>query len=173
MSAVRLIPASLELDYEIDNGNAEFIREFNMLTLNEEDPLGAWLKRAKSRGETKESDQVILTLLIELHRKVDELSDYVKNNQKQYLSLENSTKIASINFEYIGLDEPKFEVDKIYYGRILMPIFPKRNIAIYFQAIDEKTAKIVHMHDEDVSDWSAYVTARERVMIRDMKVNKD
>ncbi|WP_169753137.1 hypothetical protein [Campylobacter mucosalis] len=47
-----------------------------------------------------------------------------------------------------------------------MPIFPKRTIAIYLTGIDEKTAKILTMHADDESDFNAYVTARERVMIR-------
>ncbi|MCD8213542.1 MAG: hypothetical protein LUC34_05790 [Campylobacter sp.] len=170
MSDIRLIPAPLEMDYELDeNSSAEFLREFNSVLPGDEDPLGAWLKRAKSRGETKESDQVILTLLIELHRKIDALSDYVKNEHKQYLPLNKSVKIDAIGFEHIRISEHRFEAGRRYYARILMPIFPKRNIAVYLLAIDERTAKIDNMHDEDENDWNAYVTARERVMIRELR----
>ncbi|MDL0089628.1 hypothetical protein [Campylobacter gastrosuis] len=164
---MRLVPASLEIEFSLDDDkNEQFFIEFNSMTRSEEDALGAWLKRAKARGDTKESDQVLLTLLIELHRKIDELSDTLKNEQKSRIKLENRAKITGIGFEGISIDEPKFQSGKSYYARILMPIFPKRTIAIYLNAIDEKTAKITMMHGDDESDFNAYVTARERVMIR-------
>ncbi|QCD45619.1 hypothetical protein [Campylobacter mucosalis] len=164
---MRLVPASLVLEFELDDDkNEQFFNEFNSMIRSEEDALGAWLKRAKARGDTKESDQVLLTLLIELHRKFDELSEIIKNEQKSRIELKNVAKINGIGFDGISIDEPKFQSGKSYYGRILMPIFPKRTIAIYLTGIDEKTAKISTMHTDDESDFNAYVTARERVMIR-------
>ncbi|MGP1359817.1 hypothetical protein [Campylobacter sp.] len=172
MNKVRLFKAPLSMAYERDStGDEKFLREFNSILPGEEDALGAWLKRAKSRGETKESDQVLLTLLIELHRKVDALSDYIKNEHKQYLSLSESTNIDEIGFTHIKISEEKFQKDEIYYARIAMPIFPKRNLSLYLKAIDGRLAKIENMHEEDEADWNAYVTARERVMIREMRAN--
>ena len=52
-----------------------------------------------------------------------------------------------------------------------MPIFPKRNLSLYLRAVSENLAKIENMHEEDEVDWNAYVTARERVMIREMRAN--
>ncbi|KEA45412.1 hypothetical protein CR66_07805 [Campylobacter mucosalis] len=164
---MRLVPASLVLEFELDDDkNEQFFNEFNSMTRSEEDALGAWLKRAKARGDTKESDQVLLTLLIELHRKFDELSEIIKNEQKSRIELKSVAKINGIGFDGISIDEPKFQSGKSYYERILMPIFPKRTIAIYLTGVDEKTAKISTMHTDDESDFNAYVTARERVMIR-------
>ncbi|WP_149717234.1 hypothetical protein [Campylobacter concisus] len=172
MSEVRLFKAPLSMVYERDSsGDEKFLREFNSILPGDEDALGAWLKRAKSRGETKESDQVLLTLLIELHRKVDALSDYIKNEHKQYLPLNESASIDEIGFAHIKISEEKFQKDEIYYARIAMPIFPKRNLSLYLKAIDGKLAKIENMHEEDEADWNAYVTARERVMIREMRAN--
>ncbi|MBN7288682.1 hypothetical protein [Campylobacter curvus] len=170
MSDIRLIPAPLDMEFELDEaGDEKFLREFNSVLPGDEDPLGAWLKRAKSRGETKDSDQVLLTLMIELHRKVDALSEYVRNEHKRYLPLSKSVKIDAIGFEYVRISEHKFEANKRYYARILMPVFPKRTIALYLLTLDERTAKIDTMHEEDESDWNAYVTARERVMIRELR----
>ena len=172
MSEIRLVPAPLNIDFELDElGDEKFMREYNSILPDDEDPLGAWLKRAKARGETKESDQVLLTLLVELHRKIDELSSVVTGDQKSYISLAQSAQIESIGFEHVRLSEPKFEVGRTYYARILMPIFPKRYVATYLTALDARTGKIKDMHEEDASDWAAYVTARERVMIRRMRSN--
>ena len=172
MSEVRLFKAPLSMVYERDkSGDEKFLREFNSILPGDEDALGAWLKRAKSRGETKESDQVLLTLVIELHRKIDALSDYIKNEHKQYLPLKESADIDEIGFTHIKISEDKFTKDEIYYARIAMPIFPKRNLSLYLRAEDERLAKIENMHEEDEADWNAYVTARERVMIRELRAN--
>ena len=172
MSEVRLFKAPLSMVYERDSaGDEKFLREFNSILPGDEDALGAWLKRAKSRGETKESDQVLLTLVIELHRKIDALSDYIKNEHKQYLPLKESVDIDEIGFTHIKISEAKFKKDEIYYARIAMPIFPKRNLSLYLRAEDERLAKIENMHEEDEADWNAYVTARERVMIRELRAN--
>ena len=172
MSEIKLFKAPLDMEFESDkDGSEKFKREFDSILPGEEDALGAWLKRAKSRGETKESDQVLLTLLIELHRKVDALSDYIKNEHKQYLPLKERTSIEEIGFTHIKISEEKFIKDEIYYARIAMPIFPKRNLSLYLRAVSENLVKIENMHEEDEADWNAYVTARERVMLREMRAN--
>ena len=171
---MRLVPANLDIVFEeADNRESEFLREFDKLSGNEDDPLGAWIKRAKAKGDTKESDQVILTLLVELHRKFDELNAYIKNEKFIKLELAQSSVLDGINFENFRIKEAKFKSGESYYGRIFMPIFPKRDVAIFFEALDEKTAKITRINESDESDYNGYVTARERAMIRELKEMKD
>ncbi|MBA1438424.1 MAG: hypothetical protein FAF05_05500, partial [Epsilonproteobacteria bacterium] len=61
------------------------------------------------------------------------------------------------------------EVGKIYYGRIEMPVHPKRDVGVFFEAQSPTLAHLVRMHERDEKEWAAYMTARERVMIREMK----
>ena len=125
---MRLVPANLDIVFEkVGDRESEFLREFDKLSGNEDDPLGAWIKRAKAKGDTKESDQVILTLLIELHRKFDELNAYIKNEKFIKLELAQSSVLDGINFENFRIKEAKFKSGESYYGRIFMPIFPKRD----------------------------------------------
>ena len=171
---MRLVPANLDIVFEeADNRESEYLREFDKLSGNEDDPLGAWIKRAKAKGDTKESDQVILTLLVELHRKFDELNAYIKNEKFIKLELAQSGVLEGINFENFRIKEAKFKNGARYYGRIFMPIFPKRDVAIFFEALDEKTARITRINESDESDYNGYVTARERAMIRELKELKD
>ena len=171
---MRLVPANLDIVFEeADNRESAFLREFDKLSGNEDDPLGAWIKRAKAKGDTKESDQVILTLLVELHRKFDELNAYIKNEKFIKLELAQSGVLEGINFENFRIKEAKFKNGARYYGRIFMPIFPKRDVAIFFEALDEKTARITRINESDESDYNGYVTARERAMIRELKEMKD
>jgi hypothetical protein len=167
---IRLIPAPLNICYSIADQNCEaYEREYQLLSESDDDPIGQWLKIAKAKGETKDSDPVLLNLLVELHRKVDELAQLVKNETPQRVELSNSTEIESIGFEHFQLKEPKLKVDQLYYGRIEMPIFPKRDVPVWFIALDERTAKIKRLHERDEKEWNSYVTARERAMIREMK----
>ncbi|BDY13299.1 hypothetical protein [Hydrogenimonas cancrithermarum] len=170
---IRLVPAPLDIVFDVAQRDPEgFEREFQRLSETDDDPIGQWLKIAKARGETKETDPVLLHLIIELHRKVDQLTQIVKHEEPERIDLPYHAHIESIGFEHFKLKESMLEPGKRYYGRITMPLFPKRDMGIWFDAIDERMAKIVRLHDRDEKEWSSYVVARERVMIREMKGKK-
>ncbi len=166
---MRLIDAPLDIEFSIYENDEQMLREFSILSESDDDPVGQWIKLAKARGETSESDQVLLTLLVELHRKIDDLTNYIKNTEKSLLSLEKSAQIEKIGFEHFKTKDDAFVKDKIYYGRILMPVFPKREVPVFFRAVEANLGFIDRMHDRDIKDYNAYVTARERVMIRQMR----
>ena len=43
---MRLVPANLDIVFEeVGERESEFLREFDKLSGNEDDPLGAWIKR--------------------------------------------------------------------------------------------------------------------------------
>lgn len=170
MSDVRLVDAPITIIYdEASNDLESYDREFHQMAESDDDPIGQWLKLAKARGDTSESDPVVLNLLVELYRKVDRLEQILTMNAPQRLSLINEALIESIGFEHFKLKEALFEPGKLYYGRVEMPIHPKRDIAVFFEALDGTLAKITRMHDRDEKEWASYLTARERVMIRQLK----
>ena len=167
---IRLVPAPLEIVFDLADKESEaFEREFQRLSETDDDPIGQWLKIAKARGETKETDPVLLHLLIELHRKVDQLTQIVKHESPERIELAYSAEIESIGFEHFRLKANLLESGRRYYGRITMPLFPKRDMGVWFDAVDGKLANIVRLHERDEKEWSQYVVARERVMIREMK----
>ncbi len=173
MSDIRFVNAPLKIEFDVkDAFPEEFQREFDRLAHSDEDPVGQWLKLAKARGETSESDQVLLTLLVELHRKVDELSAYIKDEKPEFVKLAIKSEIDSIGFEHFKLRENLFETGRKYYARVSMPIFPKREIPLFFRAIDKNIAEILLLHEQDEKDWNAYMVARERVMIRQRRAKK-
>jgi hypothetical protein len=174
MHDIRFVPAPLPITFDLNSINSEaFLKEFSSMSEYEEDIVGQWLKNAKAKGETKESDQVLLTLLVELHKKVDELTAIIKNEQKPLLKLSQKGEIVEIGFEHIKLQESKFTIGESYYARIDMPIFPKREIPLFIEALSPEIAKIVKIHEKDERDWNSYVTARERVMIRELRGKRD
>ncbi len=171
MNDIRFIPAVLTIYFEAmsDDKNELFRREYSSLSEYEEDSIGQWLKIAKARGETKDTDEVLLNLLTELHRKVDELTSLVKNEDKQLLKLAHSDQILEIGFDHIKIESASFEETKEYYARIEMPVFPKREMAVYLKGITPNIAQIILIHEKDQRDWNAYVVAKERILIRELK----
>jgi len=173
MQDIRFVVAPLGVYLEKVGENREtFSKEYNALSEFEEDSVGQWLKIAKARGETGDSDQVLLTLIVELHKKVDMLTSIIKNEEKKSLSLAHKSMISHIGFEHIMIEENLFEVGEEYYIRVEMPVFPKREIPLFVKAIADNVAEITHIHEKDERDWSTYMTARERVMIRESKAAK-
>jgi len=136
---MRLVPANLDIVFEeVGERESEFLREFDKLSGNEDDPLGAWIKRAKAKGDTKESDQVILTLLVELHRKFDELNAYIKNEKFIKLELAQSSALDGINFENFRIKEAKFKEGVGYYGRIFFCFLSKGGGGVFFERRKKK-----------------------------------
>jgi len=163
---MRLIKAYI--NFEFDEYNENFQKEFDTLGAESDDPIGQYIKLAKARGETRDTDPVLLELLIALHRKIDELTAIIKNETKDFLFLKHKTEIESVGFENFSINEPLFE-NKKYYGRMDLPVFPQRKVPVVFEGVDKKTAKILHMHERDIKDYNAFITARERAIIREMK----
>ncbi len=168
--SVRLVKAPISLVFsEVDVNEELYLREYSQLSESDEDPISQWLKLAKGRGETSDTDPVLLNLVVELHRKIDSLEMLIKNEVPKRLSLINEVEIESIGFEHFKLSKNILENDKIYYGRVEMPVHPKRDIPIFFKAIDGSLAEITKIHDRDEKEWGSYLTARERVLIREAK----
>ncbi len=173
MDSIRVVNAPLVIEYEEAGARYnEFKKEYDSLSEYEEDSIGQWLKLAKAKGDTRDSDQVLLTLMVELHRKIDELTAIVKNEEREFIKLENLQRIEGIGYEHFKFENDILTSEKEYYGRIAMPVFPKREIPLFFKALNSNMAEVILMHDKDIKDWSAYVAARERVMIRELKKRK-
>ena len=169
----RLINAPISLVFSQADIDPEiFQREYHQLSESEDNAINQWLKLAKARGETSDTDPVLLNLVVELHNKIDALENFLKDEAPVRISLTVEAQIDSIGFEYFNLSDPLLEVGVEYYGRVEMPVHPKRDVGIYFQAQSETLAKIVRIHDRDEKEWGAYMTARERVLIREAREKK-
>lgn len=168
--SIRLVPAPISIQFSQEDQDREaFEREYHSLSGADDDPIGQWLKLAKAKGDTQETDKVLLQLMIEMHRKIDQLERLIKNEAPQRIALTTDTMVEQIGFEVFELKEPILEAGTTYYGRLNMPVYPQREVAVFFEGIDNKQGKIIRIHERDQIEWNAYVTARERVMIREMK----
>jgi len=173
MSTPRLVSAPISLLFsEITDNQELFEREYHQLSESDENALNRWLKLAKARGETSETDPVLLQLLVEMHHKIDALERYIKNEEPPRVTLLHAVDIDSIGFEYFHIKENVMTAGLLYYGRVEMPVHPKRDVGLFFKAIDGSLAQITKIHEQDEKEWAAYMTARERVLIREAREKK-
>ena len=170
---IRLVAAPISLVFSDSKVDKEsYLREYQQLSESDDDAISQWLKLAKAKGDTSETDPILLNLVVELHRKIDSLERFLKDEEPNRLSLVSQAEIQSIGFEYFKLQDDVLEVGVEYYARIEMPVHPKRDIPVFFEAIEPSLAKIVKIHERDEKEWGAYLTARERVLIREARENK-
>jgi len=168
--SIRLITAPLSITYDVNKNDHEvYEREYQQLSEGDGDPISQWLKLAKARGETAESDPVLLNLMIEMHRKIDALERYIKDEPSKLLVLPKEAMIERIGFNHFELKTDILKTGEIYYGRVDMPVHPRREMGLFFKAESTKLAKIMKIHERDEKEWASYMTARERIMIREMR----
>ena len=173
MSTPRLVPAPISLAFSQASISKElFEREYQQLSESDDDPISQWLKLAKARGDTADSDPILLNLMVELHRKIDALEMFIKNETPKRVSLTSAAEIKAIGFEHFELKDGLLEEGEIYYGRVAMPVHPKRDIGVFFKALSSSLVNIIKIHDRDEKEWAAYMTARERILIRELREKK-
>lgn len=170
MDTIRLVDTSLKIVFNEGNKEDEaYKREFISLHMLFDDPLNAWLQSDKIRKESENTDKILLTLIKELHRKIDVLTHRLTSDAPLHLPLACSGTLDAMGFEHIAFDGACLDEGREYYGRIDMPTFPRRHMGIFFKALSPTLAHITVMHEDDKKDWSAYMAACERAMIRRMK----
>ena len=169
----RLIPAPISILFSRADLNKEiFQREYHKLSESDDNAINQWLKLAKARGETSDTDPVLLNLIVELHNKIDALEMFLKDETPVRVSLSEEAQIDAIGFEHFQISEDLFEEGVEYYGRIEMPVHPKRDVGVFFVANSSNLAHLTRMQERDEKEWGAYMTARERVLIREAKERK-
>lgn len=171
MSDVRLIDASLDIVFDAvsPSNEQELEHEYFHLSESDDDGIGQWLRTAKAKGDTSESDPVVIHLLVELYRKMDRIENLLADTPPKRIALSRQGNIVRIGFEHFELTEPLLESGKVYYGRVEIPSLLKKETALYFEALTPTLAKITRIHMRDESEWGAYMMARERMMIRHLK----
>lgn len=173
MSTVHLVEAVLEVEFDRVEANVlEFEREYEVLGEGDDDAIGQWLRVAKAKGETSESDPVVLHLIVELYRKLDRLEQIMTNSIPTHFPLHYSGTVSSIGFEHFEISEPLLQEGTRYYGRIILPLQNRRVVPVYFEALSPRLAKMTQIHPSDEKEWDSYMMSRERKKIRKLKGNE-
>lgn len=173
MNEVHLVEAVLDIEFDlIGTNSSEYAQEYEILGEGDDDAIGQWLRVAKAKGETSESDPVILHLIVELYRKLDRLEQIVTNTTPTHIPLSSKKLVNRIGFEHFEISEPLLREGEGYYGRITLPLQNRRVVPVYFQALSPRLAKMTQIHPSDEKEWDSYMMSRERKKIRKLKGNE-
>lgn len=163
----RLISSRVEIEFEPDmDGTHE--SEFNQSRSN----IDEWLSIEMVRGEGENSDPLTIKLLVELYKKVEELSNIIKNQHTPPKSLKFCLDTSKIGYEGFEFDKDCLEVGTSYFARVNLPLFIKREVMVYFKAITPNCAKILKISRGNEREWNAFVAESERLEIRKVKNNE-
>lgn len=165
----RNVTTSLKFDYEEVGEKIDIFKtEFYSLSESDKDPITQWLRTAKAKGKLDYTDEIVVELVIELHRKMDALTALIKNEEEKLLELTDYGKIIRLGHDFI-ISDKKIEVDKEYYVRLDLPVFPKRVVPLFCKGCKDNILEITLLHQKDRKDYDRYITSREREMIREIR----
>ena len=169
--AARLVKAPLKIEFsKIADHYDTFKMEFDLLSENNDDPIGMWLKNIRARGKIIDENEPLLQLLIELHRKIDILNARLDNQSKEYTKLDSICNLDSIGHNILVFRDDCLEIGENYYARLDIAIFPIRKMPMFFEALAKNKAKIILMHNRDIVDFDGYIASKERANIREEKL---
>ncbi len=169
--ATRLIKTPLKIEFSKVLGDYDkFKFEFDLLSENNDDPIGLWLKNMRARGKVIDENEPLLQLLVELHRKIDKLNARFDNETREYLKLDHIYNLDSIGHNILVFKDDVLEINELYYSRLDIAVFPIRKMPIFFESIDKNIAKITLMHSRDIVDFDSYIASKERANIREEKL---
>ena len=160
----RLISSRVEIEFEPDMDGAHE-SEFNQSRSN----IDEWLSIEMVRGEGENSDPLTIKLLVELYKKVEELSNIIKNQHTPPKPLKFCLDTSKIGYEGFEFDKDCLEVGTSYFARVNLPLFIKREVMVYFKAITPNCAKILKISRGNEREWNAFVAESERLEIRKVK----
>ncbi|RDU56642.1 hypothetical protein [Helicobacter sp. MIT 99-5507] len=169
--ATRLVKAPLKIEFsKIDNNYDTFKMEFDLLSQNNDDPIGLWLKNIRARGKVVDENEPLLQLLVELHRKIDILNARLSNETKEYIKLDSSHNLDSVGHNILVFRDDCLDIGEHYYSRLDIAVFPIRKMPIFFESFTKNQAKIILMHSRDIIDFDGYIASKERANIREEKL---
>ena len=114
------------------------------------------------------TDPLTLKILTEVLRKLDNIENMLSQKCEE-TPLANKKIANKLGYEGFCFDEDCLEVGKNYFGRVRIHGFVHKEIKLFFNAIDSKTAKISRISKFDEKEWASNVARYEMGAIRAMK----
>jgi hypothetical protein len=164
------VNTAIDIEFqEITHGAEVYEMEFERFSGTDSDPISQWVKRARAKGDFDSSDDTLMFLIVELHRKVDKLAKIVTNEMPELIHLQSKSVVELGWYEELCIINDDFNAGSKYYARLKLPTFPSREVPMFLEATDTKSAKIMKIHERDRKDWDSYLVTKEREQILDKK----
>lgn len=162
MNEMRFVSAELKVSFCLDDGSFE--SEFS----SSHNGLDEWMSVLKAKEGGENTDPLTLKVLTEVLRKLENIENILsgKGNSANLGKQENANKIG---YEGFGFENACLETGKKYFARVMIGGFVHKNIKLFFEAVDEKTAKITRISKFDEKEWASNVARYEMGAIRAKK----
>ena len=160
----RLIDSSLRVNFEPFT-EGKFENEF----YGSRSGIDEWLSFERAKGDMENSDPLTIKLLVEVYKKLEELTTLLREHRDPYSPLERAAVATKVGFEGFCFGEDTLEAGETYFGRLNLNISLKRVIPVQFVALDARAAKITRIAPNDEKEWSHFVAQSEIIAIRKAK----
>ncbi len=158
---MKYVRISARIDFEeLGAREEEFLREFDLFSEINSNPIDDMIQKMKAKEGKNAPEDMTIFLLSELHKKVDDLTKFVKGERENFVSLANSVALDFAWFDRInvcGLKE-----GERYYARLQIPLFRQRIIPVFLTGIDGETAEITKIWTRDRQEFDGYLASKER-----------
>lgn len=168
--ATRIVPCSIEISY--DRSSDIYEEEYIRIVDNNSDGFENYLEKLKSKNKIDGDTEVILEVLAQIYHKVVAIEKTIHQNEDKLELLQKQGVICALGHGVICTHSMDFEVGMSYYLRFELPVFPKRMIGVFGEAIDGQVIKITKMHQKDIEDFDMYIANKEMENLR-LKHKKD
>ena len=113
-------------------------------------------------------------MLVHIYKKLEHLENLITDSHEKYIPLKHSIHTkqlghGAIILDSTMLDSASLEIDKQYYVRLFLPVFPVRCVPLFAIAKDTQILQIKKMADRDLKDYDSYIVSIEREMLKARK----
>lgn len=175
----RLVDASLQIELQVldDSIELEAIKEYEVITQLHANSIDKWLSSLKAKsGDCKcgGGTAILGEMLVHIYKKLEHLENLITDSHEKYIPLKHSIHTkqlghGAIILDSTMLDSTLLEIDKQYYVRLFLPVFPVRCVPLFAVAKDTQILQIKKMADRDLKDYDSYIVSIEREMLKARK----
>lgn len=170
----RLVDASLQIELQVldDSIELEAIKEYEVITQLHANSIDKWLSSLKAKsGDCKcgGGTAILGEMLVHIYKKLEHLENLITDSHEKYIPLKHSIHTKQLGHGAIILDSTPLEIDKQYYVRLFLPVFPVRCVPLFAIAKDTQILQIKKMADRDLKDYDSYIVSIEREMLKARK----
>lgn len=162
MSEMRLVNAELKVSFCLDDGSFE--SEFS----SSHNGLDEWMSMLKAKEAGDNTDPLTLKVLTEVLRKLENIENML-SGEGSSVNLGHKENANKIGYEGFAFENACLEPKKSYFANVVIGGFVHKNIKLFFEAVDEKTAKITRISKFDEKQWASNVARYEMGAIRAKK----
>ncbi|RDU64945.1 hypothetical protein CQA53_07260 [Helicobacter didelphidarum] len=171
----RLIDARLNIEFnELDDDlNLKATQEYNSLTQLHSHSIDKWLQSLQARsGDCKcgGGTAILGEMIVHIYKKLEHIENLITGEQVEYVPLHFINHTAKLGHGIIILDSNDLIIEKVYYVRLFLPIFPMRCVPLFAIAKDTNVFQINKISERDLKDYDTFIVGVEREALKARKI---